>query len=39
MRNKVTLVARYFERRKLRLKNELKAAIGSVGVAEVGLLQ
>ena len=39
MRNKVTLVARNLERsEKIRLKNELKAAIGSVGVAEVGPL-
>jgi hypothetical protein len=39
MRNKVTLVARNLERaEKIRLKNELKDAIGSVGVGEVGPL-
>jgi hypothetical protein len=37
MRGKVTLVARNLERaEKLRLQRELKDAIGSVGVAEVG---
>jgi hypothetical protein len=39
MSNKVTLVARNLERaEKFRLKNELKAALGSAGVAEVGPL-
>jgi hypothetical protein len=39
MRNKVTLVARNMERgEKIRLQRELKDAIGSVGVAEVGPL-
>jgi hypothetical protein len=37
MRNKVTLVARNLERsEKLRLKREIKDAIGSVGVGEIG---
>jgi hypothetical protein len=39
MRNKVTLVARNQERaEKIRLQRELKDAIGSVGVGEVGAL-
>jgi hypothetical protein len=39
MRTKVKLVARELERaEKFRLRNELKQAIGSVGVAEVGPL-
>jgi len=37
MRSKVTLVARNLERaEKIRLQREIKDAIGSVGVAEVG---
>src|SRR5262249_11461133 len=39
MRSKVTLVARNLERaEKIRLQREIKDAIGSVGVAEVGAL-
>jgi len=37
MRRKVTLVARNMERaEKIRLQKELKDAVGSVGVAEIG---